>query len=110
MASAAQWYGSRLTIHGSWVRGFVGSWVCGFVGSWVRGFVGSWVRGFVGSWVRDQALATTEDSTLGQGAYTSCTSLHPGVYMGTWSVVMSAVCGCTLPYAVKSIVARWGVM
>ena len=41
VASAAQWYGSRLTIHGSWARGFVGSWVRGFVGSWVRGFVGS---------------------------------------------------------------------
>ena len=40
-----------------------------------------------------------EVSTLRQGAYTNCASLHPGVYMGTWSVVMSAVCGCTLLYA-----------
>ena len=26
-----------------------------------------------------------------------CASLHPGVLKGIWSVVMSAVCGCTLP-------------
>ena len=40
-----------------------------------------------------------EVSTHGQGAYTNCGSLHPGVKMGTWSVVMSAVCGRTLLYA-----------
>ena len=39
-----------------------------------------------------------EVSTLRQGAYKNCASLHPGVQMGTWSVVMGAVYGCTLLY------------
>ena len=47
------------------------------------------------------ALATFDEIILGQGANTDCASLHPGVKMGTWSVVMSVVCGCTLLYAFK---------
>ena len=47
------------------------------------------------------ALATIEESILGHGANTNCGSLHQGVYMGTWPVIMSAAWGCTLAYAVK---------
>ena len=42
-----------------------------------------------------QALAAFDESILGQGVSTNCASLYLGVQMGTWSVVMSAVCGCT---------------
>ena len=48
------------------------------------------------------ALATFEDSILGQGVNTNFAVLHPGVWMGTRPVVMSAVCGCTLLYAAKN--------
>ena len=39
-----------------------------------------------------------EVSTLTQGDYTDCASLHPGVSMGIWSLGMSAVYGCNLLY------------
>ena len=45
--------------------------------------------------------AKFEESIHGQGVNTNCTPLHPEVQMGMWSVVMNAICGCTLPYAVK---------
>ena len=37
---------------------------------------------------------TIEVSTLRYSACTNCPSLQLGVEVGTWSIVMSALCGC----------------
>ena len=49
------------------------------------------------------ALTIFEDNILWQGVNTNFASLHPGVSMVTWSVVMNGICGCTLLYAARHI-------